>query len=917
MRNKKLKVVFIILIILVTISVFVAGTILALPVLKKVNIEVAEENIWNIKKNYATENFSNTDSLETTDEEQEVTRNYEIKSEKIWDISKNQDSSVMAKWTLADRTLRISGNGDMKNWTTDDNGEWHENNYSNVINKIIIENGVNNIGEYAFYGSNKLSSIEILSSIKEIGEGAFYKCKSLRNIEIPDSVVEMGEGVFAECISLTNVRIPSKITEIKDGVFFECNSLTSIEIPSSVTSIGEVAFCGCSSLANVEIPSSVTSIGDSAFYGCSSLESIKIPSSVTSIEISAFLECSSLKEIKVDNNNKNYIDENGILYDKNKTRLECYPTGKMEKSFSIPSSVISIGDGAFVGCSSLESIEIPSSVTSIGESAFYGCSSLKEIKVDNNNKNYIDENGILYDKNKTRLECYPTGKMEKSFSIPSSVISIGDGAFVGCSSLESINIPETVKKIEPNAISERSIIYTKADSEGHRYAEERKQGYILEGEATDVTTKYMIKNEDVWDISENQDGSVMAKWTLADRTIRISGSGEKKWSLDCRKYWNKNQYINLVKNVIVENGITNIKFRAFEGCSRLESIEIPSSVTSIEDLAFFECSSLKAIKVDNNNENYTDENGIVYNKNKTKIICYPGGKTEKNFRIPNSVTSIGYGAFAGCSSLENIEIPSGVTIIENYAFWLCSSLASIEIPSSVTNIKWGTFSECSSLSSIKIPSSVTSIEEYAFRGCSSLKNIEIPSSVTSIGEYAFERCSSLVSINIPETVTNIGNGAIPSSTIIYTKVNSEAHKYAEKNQQGYIICKFGINKYEIKNNYIVKIKPNTIYNEFINEIWTSQTYTIKEGEKEIGGTDLIKTGQVLTTESGNQYTLVVIGDLNGDGKISLVELARISKIGVGKVNDIKEIEKMAIDVNVDGNITILDLASIAKLQNQK
>ena len=835
MRNKKLKVVFIILIILVTISVFVAGTILALPVLKKVNIEVAEENIWNIKKNYATENFSNTDSLETTDEEQEVTRNYEIKSEKIWDISKNQDSSVMAKWTLADRTLRISGNGDMKNWTTDDNGEWHENNYSNVINKIIIENGVNNIGEYAFYGSNKLSSIEILSSIKEIGEGAFYKCKSLRNIEIPDSVVEMGEGVFAECISLTNVRIPSKITEIKDGVFFECNSLTSIEIPSSVTSIGEVAFCGCSSLANVEIPSSVTSIGDSAFYGCSSLESIKIPSSVTSIEISAFLECSSLKEIKVDNNNKNYIDENGILYDKNKTRLECYPTGKMEKSFSIPSSVI----------------------------------------------------------------------------------SIGDGAFVGCSSLESINIPETVKKIEPNAISERSIIYTKADSEGHRYAEERKQGYILEGEATDVTTKYMIKNEDVWDISENQDGSVMAKWTLADRTIRISGSGEKKWSLDCRKYWNKNQYINLVKNVIVENGITNIKFRAFEGCSRLESIEIPSSVTSIEDLAFFECSSLKAIKVDNNNENYTDENGIVYNKNKTKIICYPGGKTEKNFRIPNSVTSIGYGAFAGCSSLENIEIPSGVTIIENYAFWLCSSLASIEIPSSVTNIKWGTFSECSSLSSIKIPSSVTSIEEYAFRGCSSLKNIEIPSSVTSIGEYAFERCSSLVSINIPETVTNIGNGAIPSSTIIYTKVNSEAHKYAEKNQQGYIICKFGINKYEIKNNYIVKIKPNTIYNEFINEIWTSQTYTIKEGEKEIGGTDLIKTGQVLTTESGNQYTLVVIGDLNGDGKISLVELARISKIGVGKVNDIKEIEKMAIDVNVDGNITILDLASIAKLQNQK
>ena len=123
---------------------------------------------------------------------------------------------------------------------------------------------------------------------------------------------------------------------------------------------------------------------------------------------------------------------------------------------------------------------------------------------------------------------------------------------------------------------------------------------------------------------------------------------------------------------------------------------------------------------------------------------------------------------------------------------------------------------------------------------------------------------------------------------------------------------FELNQYQIQDSYIVKIKPNTQYSEFIKDIKTNQKYTIKEKNTEISGEDLIKTGQTLTMEDGHTYTLVVIGDLSGDGKIGLVELARISKIGTGKITDIKEIEKMAIDVNVDGKINIIDLAAISK-----
>ena len=123
---------------------------------------------------------------------------------------------------------------------------------------------------------------------------------------------------------------------------------------------------------------------------------------------------------------------------------------------------------------------------------------------------------------------------------------------------------------------------------------------------------------------------------------------------------------------------------------------------------------------------------------------------------------------------------------------------------------------------------------------------------------------------------------------------------------------FELKQYQIKDNYIVKIKPKTKYRDFIKDIETNQKYTIKEKDTEISGEDLIKTGQTLTTEDGHAYTLVVIGDLSGDGKIGLVELARISKIGAGKITDIKEIEKMAIDVNADGKINIIDLAAISK-----
>jgi len=228
--------------------------------------------------------------------------------------------------------------------------------------------------------------------------------------------------------------------------------------------------------------------------------------------------------------------------------------------------------------------------------------------------------------------------------------------------------------------------------------------------------------------------------------------------------------------------VTSIGFRAFYECSSLISIQIPEGVTSIGDGAFSACSSLTTIEVNEENTIYKSNNGVLYTKDGTQIICYPAKREGTEYKIldgvrsigdyafrgcgnltsieiPNGVTSISGGAFNGCSNLTSIEIPNGVKIIDIETFMYCSSLISIQIPDGVTSIRDSAFLGCSSLENIEIPEGVTSIGFRAFLGCSSLENIEIPEGVTSIGDSAFEDCSNLTSIKIPAGVTNIGDSA--------------------------------------------------------------------------------------------------------------------------------------------------------------
>ena len=352
-------------------------------------------------------------------------------------------------------------------------------------------------------------------------------------------------------------------------------------------------------------------------------------------------------------------------------------------------------------------------VVSIGNSAFSGCSSLTSV------------------------------------SIPSSVTSIGESAFSSCSSLTSVSIPSSVTIIEKRAFEKCSSLAS----------------ITIPSSVTSIGESAFEKCSSLASITIPSSVTSIGEWafyqcsSLASITIPSSVTSirerafDKCYSLSSISVSSDNKNYFSDGKVLFSKDQTRLIFAV----KCLENYDIPSSVTSIRLSAFDDCSSLSSISVSSDNKNYSSDGKILFSKDQTRLIF--AVKCLENYDIPSSVTSIGYSAFSGCSSLASITIPSSVTSIEPSAFSGCSSLASITIPSSVTSIGYGAFSDCSSLVSLTIPSSVTSIGYNEFSGCSSLVSITIPSSVTSIESRAFYGCSSLTSITIPSSVTSIGQYA--------------------------------------------------------------------------------------------------------------------------------------------------------------
>ena len=388
------------------------------------------------------------------------------------------------------------------------------------LRTIYIPSSINKIEDDAFFWCDKLNRIYVDENNKNYSDEngvLFNKDKSVlvycpfgniyKEYKVPDTVTTIGNGAFRNRTGLEKIEIPNTVTKIGDNSFNYCIQLKSINIPSSVIEIGDFAFNLCSCLEKIEIPNSVIKIGNNAFSCCSKLVEINIPASVLSIGDAAFSQCMKLTRINVDENNKNYIDEDGILFNKTMSKLLTYPVRKKEETYKIPNLVTSIENSAFNTCTYLKSIEIPNSVTDIGDLAFESCISLTNINIPNsvieigdsafnncrelkkieipNSVVKIGKCGFSLCKNLTEIKMsnsltsieygtFAYCKNLKEIIISESITNIGIGAFYECSNLESINIPNSVTNIDEEAFfnCDKLTINGYKDSYAETYAKE-------------------------------------------------------------------------------------------------------------------------------------------------------------------------------------------------------------------------------------------------------------------------------------------------------------------------------------------------------------------------------------------------------------------------------------------------------------
>ena len=701
-------------------------------------------------------------------------------------------------------------------WYTTTNGEIIDFDSSNFESDIISNEYVNDQGiitfdypiEYLYIGAfanyETLQTLTISNHIEGISETFCYGCPNLTQIDskyssadkrsvivdnvlicvapygikeynIPYGVKKIDYGATNNCQNVEKITIPDSVTEIGECAFFffEGNpNLKSIELGNSVEIIGAEAFYGCTGLTEINIPNSVTTIGDEAFYYCSSLTSITIPDSVTTIGDYAFRYCNSLTSVYCEattpptlgdcvfwgyDNNSNeamlvcdiYVPAESVEAYKAAENWSEYAadivgydfaTGEVvaisNKLFYTATALVepndasalnvaivsnewdevtgegvitfngeltTIGDYAFLGCSSLTSVTIPNSVTTIGHGAFGYCDSLAEFK-----GKFAADGGRCLIKDNT-LIAYANAS-GTTYTIPDSVTTIGGRAFQDCTRLTSVTIPDSVTTIGDRA-------FLGCDS--------------------------------------------LTSVTIPDSVTTIGGAAF--------------YYCSSLTSVTIPDSVTTIGINVFAECRSLTSVTIPDSVTTIGGYAFSYCNSLTSVTIPDSVTTIGD-------------WAFSHCSSLTNVTIPDSVTTIGESAFYGCSSLTSVTIPDSVTTIEGGVFGGCINLAEFKgkfaadggrclikdntliayaeasgttytIPDSVTTIGDSAFADCRSLTSVTIPDSVTTIGNWAFAGYSSLTSVIVPDSVTTIGINAFGGCSSLTSVTIGDSVTTIGNQA--------------------------------------------------------------------------------------------------------------------------------------------------------------
>ncbi len=627
---------------------------------------------------------------------------------------------------------------------------------------------VNRIGYHAFEGCEQLTSITIPNSVNYIGDNAFVGCNSLKLVTIPNSVKRIGVFAFQNSSSLTAINVDEGNERYmsENGVLFlksEKNTTTLVQYPMGKKE------------TTYSIPNHVKTIDVYAFFQCSKLTSLMIPNSIRGIRDYAFAGCKNLTSIisKIRDIDEVYIKNYTSFLEVNQTNCKLYVPKSAKQKYE--KKKFWSGFENIIGVS----IELDHTVKEfkldekVKLTVTVEPDTLNVTFISSNDKVLtIDENGLLTAVSEGTANIIAT--IDKlGFADTCKVTVIDDNISVTGVTLSQtsaeLKVNETVTlkaTVQPSNATNKKVTWSSSNDNIAKVDENGLVTALAEGIATitvktedggkTATCQVTVKKEDVVVGDKFTSGKLRYEIKkLHPAEVEVIANNPKPTgdiTIPATVSYKGKDY-----------SVIGMVYNAFYNCEELVSVEIPNSIKYIPIYSngrspFEGCRLLTSINVDENNANYSSEDGVLFDKAKTVLIQYPRKKKGETYTIPNSVKRIGSNSFAS-SSLTKVIIPNSVTSIGRGAFYLCFSLTSVVIPDSVASIESFTFYHCNSLNSLTIGNSVKSIGISAFYFCSRLTSVTIPNSVNSIGVQSFSNCHSLTSLIIGDSVKSIGSGA--------------------------------------------------------------------------------------------------------------------------------------------------------------
>jgi len=708
-----------------------------------------------------------------------------------------------------------------------------------------------------YYNITGNNTVEVTYSDRDNNtySGSISVPETVTNNGTEYSVTTIGESAFKGS-AVTSVSMPESITSIDYDAFYECKNLESVTLPESLTTLDYDAFNSCQSLKTIKIPSGVTAIPGSCFYCCSSLESVTIPEGVMTIGEYAFCGCN-------------------------------------HKELTLPSTVTMIGCSAFVSNNRFQSITCNATTPpSLGENVF-GYNAFATVKVPlssiaayrqaegwKNFTNYyggeVINNGITYWINEKEAMVAAAEATLTEANIPSAVefggnqypvIKINDNVFADNTNLTAVTLPDGLveignyafKSCNLNALTLPSTI-TSIGNEAFLYNNNLKS--IICNAATPPTLGYNAFSINIYPVIKVPISSIAAY-------RKASG-----WKV----------FTNYYGGEMIADGIT---YRIDENGAEVVAADSSLTEANIPSVVEFEGNQYPVIMIVTN----------VFFGNANLIVV----------TLPESLTTLGYGAFYKCKSLRAVKIPSGVTAIPDQCFYGCSSLESVIIPEGVTTIGICAFAVCN-LNALTLPESLEKIGVSAFGSNSSLKSVNIPAKVKTIDESAFSYCG-LTDLVIQEGVQVIGQDAFSNNSLenltlpsTITKIDDEV--FSHNNNLRTITCNavtppmLGYNAFYYSATSSVKVPLQSIaayrqadgWKSFSNyyggeEVIDGVAYRIDDKGAYVQAA-IMTESEVSLAENvafeGAQYPLYKIADnaFAGNGSITLVTVpATVEAIG--------------------------------------